>query len=114
MAEQDAGHEQFQGTIAGNTFSLNVRDLISVLLLVGIFVLGWLVWDAQKMAMRLLYTGQQTMMTRMEQQDEHLREQTQQIIRFFYGLEYNISVPPDKRVPLHLYDPKRQGPREEK
>ena len=110
MPEQDDGsHEQFHGTIAGQQFSLNVRDLISVLLLLGIFVLGWLVWDAQKAAMRLLYTGQQAIFAHLEAQDTHLREQTLQMVRLFYALDYNQNQPPEKRVPLHLYDPEREG-----
>ena len=105
MPEQDDGHEQLQGTIAGNTFSLNVRDLISVLLLVGIFVLGYLVWDAQKAALRLLYTGQQQIFQHLVAQDDHLREQTLQMVRLFYALDYNQNKPPEQRVPLHLYEP---------
>ena len=107
------GRERFEGTIAGNTFSLNVRDLISVLLLVGIFVLGWLVWDAQKAAMRLLYTSQQQIFTHLEAQDTHLREQTLQMVRLFYALDYNQSRPPEQRVPLHLYEP-GQGEKEKR
>ena len=107
MPEQDEGsHEQFQGTIAGQQFSLNVRDLISVMLLAGIFVLGWLVWDAQKAAMRLLYTGQQQIFQHLVAQDDHLREQTVTIVRLVYALDYNQNQPPEKRIPLHLYDPK--------
>ena len=105
MAEQDDGQEHLSGTIAGNTFSVNVRDLISVLLLVGIFGLGWLVWDAQKAAMRLLYQGQQAIFAHLEAQDKHVREQTLTIVRLVYALDYNQQQPPDKRVPLHLYEP---------
>jgi hypothetical protein len=104
--------ERLSGTIAGHTFALNTRDLISVLLLVGIFILGWTVWQGQRAAMRLLYDGQLVITKRLEEQDDHLREQTQQIIRFFYALEFNMSVPPEKRVPLHLYSPEshQRGP----
>lgn len=103
------GREQFSGTIAGHTFALNTRDLISVLLLVGLFIMGYFVWQGQKSAMRLIWDSQQLMMTRLEQQDAHLREQTAQIVRFFYALDYNQGVPPEKRVPLHLYDPGRSA-----
>ena len=101
------GREQLSGTIAGHTFALNTRDLISVLLLGGIFVMGYLVWDAQKAAMRLLYTGQQQMVQHLEAQDTHLREQTVTIVRLVYALDYNHHQPPEKRIPLPLDDAKR-------
>ena len=99
------GRERLSGTIAGHTFTLNVRDLISVLLLVGIFVLGYLVWEGQRAAMQLLYEGQKQIDGHLEAQDQHLREQTHIFVRLLYALDFNQGKTPEQRVPLHLYEP---------
>ena len=96
------GRERFEGTVGGQKVSFVVRDLLSILLLVGIFVLGFIVWQQLSLGLRLLHGQHRQIEEMLDEQNELLREHAHVMAQFFYALDYNQGRPADQRIPLRL------------
>lgn len=104
------GKEQFAGTIGGQTFSVSVRDLLSLLLLIGVFVLGFIVWQQMSLGLRLLHGQHRQIEEMLDDQNDLLRQQTEEMANFFYALDFNQGKPPEQRIPLRLYQQRDKPP----
>jgi hypothetical protein len=97
------GREQFEGTLGGQKISFAVRDLLSILLLVGTFALGYVIWTQLSYGLRLLHGQHREIERMLDQQNELVHAQTKEMIHFFFALDYNAGRPPQERIPLRLY-----------
>jgi hypothetical protein len=97
--------EKLEGTIAGQTFSFQARDLLPILLLCCAIVGGYLVWLQIDKRFELFQTHHMRLFELFLEDQKQRREQTALLVKQLTILDYNLRRPPDEHIPLGLNGP---------
>lgn len=98
--------EKLQATVLGHSLTLTTRDLLQVVFILGLFLLLWMGWQDFRIMFREQFARQdayfQKVMASQAADKMDLILQTQELLKALAVHEWNMTQPPEKRVPLHL------------